>query len=68
MYLFRNFNMSQIFLVIQLLNPCQKLCLCTLMIAIIVYVAICQFPIFGIWKKGQCMQKRTSEQIILLKR
>ena len=49
--------MSQIFLVIQSLNPFEKFCLWALMIAINVSVAICQFVNFVHLEKclvGQC--------------
>ena len=44
--LFFNFGMSEVFLVIQSLNPFEKFCLWDLMIAINVSVAICQLPIY----------------------
>ena len=44
-HLFFNFGISEIFLVIQSLNPFEKFCLWALMIAINVSVAICQLSI-----------------------
>ena len=55
MHVLLNFSMSNVILVMQSLNHCEKFCLWALIIVINMSVAICQLPTcqFSAFRKGQ---------------